>query len=307
MLLSLAGAATGALLGVWLLKMVPSLIPAMPLTFNFDFRLDARVMIGTLVAAVAAVPVFGLLPALLASRPDVVPLLKGAGTDTGRRVRHLTPRNVLTVGQIAVSLALLVSSALLGRSFLNQRHIDPGFVPRPMVFSTMAPGAVGYDSARTREFYRSLLERLSATPGVERATMVRHLPLNSLFGGGAAAEVGIPGRPAPAGAEPLRFRFNIVETGYFDTMGIRVVRGRAFQPSDGPAAQGVVIVNQTLARRFWPVEDPVGRFLTVKVGAPGTAPRECQIVGVVQDGKVPHAERAAAALLLRAVLAAGMG
>ena len=284
-LLSLAGAVVGALLGFWLLRLVPSLIPAMPITFNFDFRLDLRVAAGTMLAALAAAPVFGLFPALLASRPDVVPLLKGAGPGSGGRVRHLTPRNILAIGQVAVSLALLVTAALLGRSFLNQRHIDPGFQPRPMVFSMMAPGAVGYDGARTREFYRLLLERLSATPGVERATMVRHLPLNSLFGGGATADVEIPGFTVPAGADPLRFRFNIVETGYFEAMGIRLVRGRDFQTSDGPDAQRVVLINETMAKRFWPNEEPVGRYLGVSVGRPGAGPRQCQIVGVVQDGK----------------------
>ncbi len=196
-LLSVAGAATGALLAIWLLRLVPSLIPAMPLTFNLDFRLDLRVLAGTLAVGLLAAPLFGLFPALLASRPDVVPLLKGSAPVAGGRRWRLTPRNVLVVGQIAVSFALLVSSALLARSFVNQRQIDPGFVPRPMVFSTLSPGAVGYDRVRTRDFYRQLLERLAATPGVERATMVRHLPLNGLFGGGATAEVAIPGFEPP--------------------------------------------------------------------------------------------------------------
>ena len=284
-LLSVAGAVTGALLAFWLLRLVPSLIPAMPITFNLDFRLDLRVLAGTLVVALLAAPLFGLFPALLASKPDVVPLLKGAAPAAGGRRWRVTPRNLLVVGQIAVSLALLVSSALLARSFVNQRQIDPGFVPRPMVFSTLAPGAVGYDSVRTRDFYRQLLERLAATPGVERATMVRHLPLNSLFGGGATAEVAIPGFEAPADAGPLRLRFNVVETGYFDTMGIWLVRGRDFVPTDRPGAQPVVLINQTMARRFWPGEDPVGRHVIVATGNDAASRRDCEIVGVAQDGK----------------------
>jgi predicted permease len=284
-LLSVAGAATGALLALWLLRLVPSLIPAMPITFNLDFRLDLRVLAGTLAVALLAAPVFGLFPALLASRPDVVPLLKGAAPGTERRRWRVTPRDVLVVGQIAVSMALLVSSALLTRSFLNQQRIDPGFVPRPMVFSTMAPGAVGYNRDQTREFYRRLLERLAATPGVERATMVRHLPLNSLFGGGAQAEVVIPGFEPPSADQPLRFRFNVVETGYFETMGIRLVRGRGFEVGDGPNAQGVVLINQTAARRFWPDGDPIGRHVIIAVGGGAASRRDCEIVGVAQDGK----------------------
>ncbi len=284
-LLSLAGAVAGSLLAFWLLRLVPSLIPAMPLTFNLDFRLDLRVLAGTLAVALLAAPVFGLFPALLASRPDVVPLLKGAASDAAKRRWQVTPRNLLVVGQIAVSLALLVSSALLARSFVNQSQIDPGFVPRPMVFSTMSPGAVGYDRIRTGDFYRRLLERLAATPGVERATMARHLPLNDLFGGGATAGVAIPGFETRADAQPLRFRFNVVETGYFETMGIRLVRGRDFQPGDGPNAQAVMLINQTMARRFWPNEDPIGRHVMVTTGSAAAAPRDCEIVGVAQDGK----------------------
>jgi predicted permease len=284
-LLSLAGAVTGALLAVWLLRLVPSLIPAMPLTFNLDFRLDLRVLSGTMAVALLAAPVFGLFPALLASRPDVVPLLKGAAPAAGGRRWRVTPRNLLVIGQIAVSLALLVSSALLARSFVNQRQIDPGFVPRPMVFSTLSPGAVGYDRVRTRDFYRQLLERLAATPGVERATMVRHLPLNGLFGGGATAEVAIPGFDGAPGAGPLRFRFNVVETGYLETMGIRLVRGREFLATDGPGSHAVMLINQTMARRFWPGEDPVGRHVTVATGDTAASRRDCEIVGVAQDGK----------------------
>ena len=284
-LLSVAGAVTGALLAIWLLRLVPSLIPAMPLTLNLDFRLDLRVLAGTLAVGLLAAPLFGLFPALLASRPDVVPLLKGAAPVAGGRRWRVTPRNVLVVGQIAVSFALLVSSALLARSFVNQRQIDPGFVPRPMVFSTLSPGAVGYDRVRTREFYRQLLERLAATPGVERATMVRHLPLNGLFGGGATAEVAIPGFEPPPDAGSLRLRFNAVATGYFETMGIRLVRGRDFLVTDGPDAQAVVLINQTMARRFWPDQDPVGWHMIIATGSGAASRRDCEIVGVVQDGK----------------------
>ena len=248
-LLSLAGAVAGSLLAFWLLRLVPSLIPAMPITFNLDFRLDLRVLAGTLAVALLAAPVFGLFPALLASRPDVVPLLKGAASGAARRRWRVTPRNLLVVGQIAVSLALLVSSALLARSFVNQSQIDPGFVPRPMVFSTMAPGAVGYDRVRTGDFYRRLLERLAATPGVERATMVRHLPLNNLFGGGAMAEVAIPGFETPcrrpAAAVPIqRGRDRLLrDDGHPAREGARLPARRrpersgrhAHQPDDGPA------------------------------------------------------------------------
>jgi putative ABC transport system permease protein len=285
-LLSLMGAAAGLLLAFWLLRLIPSLIPAMPITFNFDFRIDLRVMAATLVASALAAPVFGLLPALAASRPDLVPLLKGATADSARRrLRRFAPRNVLVVGQIAVSLALLVSSGLLVRSFLNMRQIDPGFVARPMVFSTMAPQALGYDDTQRRDFYRALLERLSATPGVERATMAAHLPLNTLFGGGAMQKVVIPGYRPPTGDEALQIRYNVVEPAYFETMGIRLVKGRSFTGNDRAGASPVVLINQTMARRFWTDRDPIGTHITVASVTAPSVPNDCEVIGVVQDGK----------------------
>jgi predicted permease len=257
----------------------------LPITLNFDFRIDIRVIVATLVASLVAAPIFGLLPALLASRPDMTPLLKGSTGGSGGRRRRFTPRNILVVGQVAVSLALLVSSGLLVRSFLNMRRIDPGFVVRPMVFSTMAPGAVGYNGPRAREFYRQVLERLSATPRVERATMAAHLPLNNLFGGGAAQKVTIPGYEPPPGKDPLLIRYNVVETAYFDTMGIRIVKGRAFTASDTAGTAPVVLINQTMAKRFWLNRDPIGTHIIVADPTGPPASRDCEIVGVVQDGK----------------------
>jgi predicted permease len=171
------------------------------------------------------------------------------------------------------------------RSFLNMQRIDPGFVPRPMVLTTMAPGAVGYSRAQTADFYRRLLDRLAAVPGVERATMARHLPLNSLFGGGVTQEVDIPGYRPPAGETSLRVRYNTVERGYLETMGTRLLQGRDFAATDGPESAGVVMINQTMARRYWPDGNPVGRHLTLIGGTQPTAKRDCEVIGIVQDGK----------------------
>ena len=285
-LLSLAGAAGGLLLAFWLLRLIPSLVPEMPFTFNFDFRVDMRVLAATLAASVFAAPLFGLMPALAASRPDVVPLLKGPGGERPkRRLGRFTPRNVLVVGQIAVSLALLVSSGLLVRNFLKMQEIDPGFVARPMVFSTMSPGAAGYTGARAREFYRSLLERLSATPRVERVTMAAHLPLNRLFGGGARQNVVIPGYQLPAGETSLQVSYNTVEPAYFDTMGVRIMQGRPFADSDRAGTSPVVLINQTMARKFWPDRDPIGNYISVSPTTDSAPGQSCEIVGVVQDGK----------------------
>jgi predicted permease len=283
--LSLLGGTAGLLLAWWLISLLPALVPASPITLNLDFRLDLRVLFFTLVVALAAAPVFGLTPALLASRPNIVNVLNGAPDQPRAGGRHLRTRPVLIVGQIAVSLMLLASAGLLARSYFNTRDIDPGFVVRPMVFCTMAPPVVGYGSSQTREFYQQLLERLTATPGVERASMAAHIPLNSLYGGGASQNVVIPGQPPPPGQDSHAIRSNIVAPNYFDTMGIRLVRGRDFDAGDRATSMPVIIVNQSMAQRFWPHANPIGQHVTLLPATTGGPTREGTIVGIAQDGK----------------------
>ena len=280
--LALMAAAASTLLTYWVIRLVPAMVPAMPITMNLDFQIDLRVLAFTLLVAMIAVPVFALAPALVASRPDLTPVLKGESARLGRW-RWLTLRNALVVGQISLSLALLVSSGLFVRSLSASRAIDPGFRPRPMLFSTMAPPAIGYGEQRTREFYERLLGRLRETPGVEAATLVRHLPLNSLYGGGAAQRVVVPGcAPAP-GEDTLPVKFNVVGRGYFDTMGTPILRGRDFGPGDGPASQSAVLINETMARTCWAGRDPVGSRITLV--SPAGARRDGAVVGVVRNAK----------------------
>jgi predicted permease len=280
---SVAAGAAGVLIAWWLVRLIPTLIPAMPISFDFDFRIDLRVLAYTLVVALGAAPVFGLLPAFIGSRTDLGPLMKSAPT-RGRGVRAVPLRHVLVVGEIAVALVLLVASGLFVRSFLAARGIDPGFVPRPMVFSTMAPGVIGYDEPRARQFYTALLARLEAIPGVERASLVRHLPLNTLYGGGATYEIRAEGHDT--GAEvPPRVRYNVVEASYFETMGVALVAGRGFEATDRGKGPAVAIVNETMARRFWRGRDPVGQSFTLSGGGKAPTSRRCQVVGVARDGK----------------------
>lgn len=280
-ILALAAGALGLVMGYWMIRLLPALIPALPMRLGLDFRMDSRVVLFTLGVVLIAVPVFGLAPALFSSKPEIVPLLKGGALDRGR-FRRFTFRNVLTVGQIAGSLVLLMASGLLVRSFLNSSRIDLGFVQKPMILSTIAPGVVGYNQPNSAEFLRQVVERLSALPSVESATIARHMPLNGLFGGGARQTVRIPGRSADGA--PLRIMYNTVDGRYFSTMGIRLMRGRAFTAADRWPGTGVILVNETMAARFWPGEDPVGRWIEL-ADRPQPERRRCQIVGVVQDGK----------------------
>jgi putative ABC transport system permease protein len=285
-LVSVAAGAAGVVLAWWLVRLIPTLIPAMPISVDLDFRIDVRVLGYTLVVALGAAPIFGLLPALMASRTDLTPLMKG-GPTRRHGVRGLPLRHVLVVGEIAVALVLLVASGLFVRSFVTARAIDPGFVPRPMVFSTMAPGVIGYDQARARQFYTALLARLEAVPGVERASLVRHLPLNTLYGGGATYEIRVDGHDAAAN-DPTRVRYNIVEASYFETMGVAIVAGRGFDGADRGTGPAAAIVNETMARRFWSGRDPIGQYFTMSSGGKTPVDRQCQVVGIARDGKYLH-------------------
>jgi predicted permease len=283
--LSLMAAAAGLACAFGLMALLPALLPPTPVNLGFDFRLDPRVLVFTLTVALLAAPVFGLTPALLASRPDILPVLKGDSGASRFGWRRFHPRSVLVVGQIAVSLALLALSGLLLRSYLHTSRIDPGFVARPMIFGTLAPQTVGYNDVQSQDLYRRLLDRLAAVPGVEQVSMASNVPLDSLFGGGAKLKVAILGHEPPAGEEAFSFQSSVVEPGYFDTMGIRLLKGRDFAASDRTGAAGAVIVNQTFARRFWPQGDPIDQGIRLLPQGSDGSVTECQIVGVVQDVK----------------------
>ena len=282
--LALLAGGAGLALAYALLRLLPTLIPETGFPLNFDFRLDVRILLVTLGIALSAVPFFGLAPALLASRPDLVPLLKGEPLPGAGRAR-LPLRRALVVGQIAVAVVLLVGSGFLLQSFLRARRIDPGFAVRPMVFSTLVPGGVGYSEPLARESYRQVLERVSALRGVERASFARHVPLNNLYGGGAMLRAAIPGHEPAPGAEPPGFRFNTVTPGYFETMGTPLLRGRDFDGTDVGGGPGSVIINETMARQYWGDGNALGAtFELLGMGNPASR-KPVRVVGVARDAK----------------------
>ena len=283
--LSVAGACLGLLVTFWLLRALPALIPAGPLPIAIDLRLDPRVLAFTLLAALFAAPVFGLTPALLASRPDIFPVLKDGGEPRRPGRGRISLRSVLVVGQISVALALLVCSGLLMRSYRNTRGVDPGFVARPMALATVVPQAVGYDNQQTRQFFARLLDRLAATPGVERAAISRHMPLNALYGSGSRRKVALPGQAATGGNDTPAFRYNVVTPGYFDTMGLQLLGGRDFATTDRAESSRVVIVNQTMARQLWGSGDVVGRHVLLLADDVGGKASDCEVVGIARDAK----------------------
>lgn len=283
LVLAVLGAVAGAALAWCFVRLLPAFIPPTGLPLHLDFRVDRRILAFALAVALCAVPFFGLAPALLASRPDVVPLLKGRPPGEGRA--RLPLRRILVVSQIAVAVPLLVASVFLVQSYFRTRGIDPGFVKRPMVFTTVAPAAVNYTTAQLRDYYARLVERLAGFPGVERVTLARHLPLNSLYGVGPRVKVVVPGREVAPGAEPPGFRYNTVAPGYFETMGTPLLRGRDFNTADVDGGRGVVIVNETMAKQYWGMENAIGQQFVIEASAGASSRRTVQVVGVARNAK----------------------
>jgi predicted permease len=276
LLLSLAGGVLGVLLAAWLMRSLPSLLPAFAGT---GFSLDGRALLFTAAISLLTTVIFGLAPAWHAAQCDMIPALKGEGLGWGRLSRRLPLRNVLVGGEIALSVVLLTGSVLLLRSLIYSQGIGTGFNSRKNVvmLSVAPPGLYGYNDAQSAAVYRALAARAESVPGVVRASYARRAPLTADEAGETQA-VDIPGVPPPPGAEHFKIRYNTVGPRFFTSIGARLVAGREFDAFDLPSKQPVVMINDAMARRFWPAQQPVGK--SVRIGN-----KDLQIVGVVESGR----------------------
>jgi predicted permease len=275
--LSLAGAAAGLLLTYGATHALAAIRLPSDLPFRFDFSIDERVLVFTLGVAVLTSVAFGLVPALQASRPDTVEALKGSGASLGT-VGRSRLRAFLVIGQVAVSLVLLVCAGLFLRTLETARKVDPGFDPRGLLLLTVDPGLQGYDETRARAFYRDLVERAGRVPGLRAATLAQFPQLEFSASGGSLY---VDGRPTADGPPETVARIT-VGPDFFETLRTRLEEGRPFTPGDSAGAPPVVIVNRTAERAWWPGQSAIGK--TVRLNMPDSPPAE--VIGVAQDGKV---------------------
>jgi putative ABC transport system permease protein len=280
-LLALLGAVAGLLIAIWINQALMALEPPVPAAWNFqiDLRLDAQALGFTILVTFFTALLFGLAPAMQASKPDLVPALKdemSAPAAGGRRLRWLSLRNALVVAQVAVSLVLLVGAGLFIRSLQHVQRLDLGFKTEDRLALSFNLEALGYDEARIREFAARAVNHLAALPGIESASAANALPLGFM---GFGAPVEIEGRSTPPDARPTFAENQLVGLDYLRTLGTRIVRGRDFTARDTATAQRVAIINERMASRFFPNEDPLGKRLRV---GEHDAPF-CEIVGVAQD------------------------
>jgi putative ABC transport system permease protein len=276
LLLSMAGGALGVLLAWWLMKLVPALVPDLS---EMTLRLDDRVLLFTAAISLLTALIFGLAPALRAAKCDLAAILKGEDPRLGQAAGRLPLRSLLVCGEIALAVVLLAGSALLLRSFLYSQRINPGFDPKRnvLMLSVAPPTLYGFNQAQAAALYPALAARVESVPGAIRASYARRPPLTNEEGGETQAVV-IPGVQPPPGTDHFKIRYNIVGPKFFATVGARLEEGREFNQFDLPSTAPVVIINDAMARRFWPGHDPLGRSLQI-------GKKDYQIVGVVEAGR----------------------
>lgn len=279
-LLSLLGGGLGLMLAYWLTYLMQGFIPVLQYNIVNDFfAIDSRALIFTLVVSLLTGIVFGLAPALQASKPDVVPVLKGELTSESGKRRRFTLRNSLVVAQVALSLVVLVCGGLFVRSFRNAQKMDPGFNAPNALLMTLNPQLIGYDEAQNKDFFRILLEGVKAMPGVESASLARLAPLSD--SSNSSGPILREGETLARGSAGRNIMNTTISPGYFKTMQIAMLEGRDFDDRDRRDGQRVVIINQRMAEIMWPGQSAVGKKMFI-----GTDSREpIEVVGVVTTGK----------------------
>jgi putative ABC transport system permease protein len=284
-LLAVAGGLLGVLLGAWGLRVLLAAVPDNLARVN-TIRIDTTVLLFTTALTLLTGLIFGLAPALQVSKPDLNETLKEGGRAGSKGARAHRVRASLVVAQVALSLVLLVGAGLMLRSFARLQDSNPGIDPSGVVAAGVTlPGAKYQDEAVRRLFYRRVLDRLEATPGVQAAGAVTPLPLSM---NGWQTSFAVEGYPSP---EVGRFPVNDIariNPNYFRTMGIRLIRGRAFTWSDDENAPPVVIIDETFAKTWFANQDPIGKRIMINAGHPppnGPPPAWSTIVGVVNHVK----------------------
>ena len=275
-LLGVAGGGLGLLLALWANQLLISYLQTTPLA-SLELGLDWRVLAFTLGVSVATGIVFGLAPALQASRLDIVMALKSEDAQrAGSRRSRL--RAVFVTAQVTLSVVLLVSAGLFIRSLQSANTIDPGFRVDHALTIPINLGLLRYKETEGENFYRNLLARVEAQPGVERASLVRFAQLGFSF---AQFQVFAAGRASGKTDEGISTGFNVVGPNYFKTMETPLLRGRDFTEADRKGAPDVVVLNQTLAATLWPGEEALGKRVSIS-GPDGPF---LEVVGVARDGK----------------------
>lgn len=271
LLFSLLAGGAGLALAWLVISMANRIRLPMDIAIDPDLRINAIVLIFTVGVSLITGIVFGLAPALQATRPSLVPALKGEAPAGGGKSRM---SRALVVAQLALSLTLLVVAGLFGRSLRNATNIDKGFNSDNLLTAGLDLGLQGYDRARAEQLFATLKSRLELQPNVRAVGYAELIPLNL---NSQQRGITLPGY-TPSENENMEVDYTAASPGYFEAMGIPIIAGRAFTARDDSAAARVLVVNRQFAERFWQGASPLGR--TVRLGE-----RDYTIVGMVPNGK----------------------
>ncbi|HXU07852.1 MAG TPA: FtsX-like permease family protein, partial [Blastocatellia bacterium] len=282
LMLSLVGGALGLLLGVWgtdlLAANSPSDLPA-----GVTAKLDATVLMFTLGVSIITGVLFGLAPALKFSKPDVYETLKEGGKTSGSGSVRSGARAVLVVSQVALALVLLIGSGLMIRSFLNLVRVAPGFnAENLLTLEYRVPRNKYPEGQQQWNFHKQVVEKVRGLAGVTSAAVVLALPYSG--NGGSMSFVPLDRAEPAKGDEPTAQR-NSADAFYFSTMQIPLLSGRVFTEQDQAGAPQVVVINQTMSRRYWPEDDPIGKRIRISGTGLTDSDITATIVGVVGDVK----------------------
>ena len=279
MVLFVVAALVSLPLTYWLVSLLQSSLPALPVAIAIEFTVNYRVLLFAFGIALLTGVIFGLAPARHALGADLAPMLHGANSTADRKRFRL--RNVLVTAQVALSLMLVVTAMLFLRSLQKAAFTDPGFTTANIMIASTDVSLSGYRDQQAVEIANRFKERLRAVPGVESVATARMIPLQgSGFGLGS---VRVPGKTGPFREGRFDADWDVVSPEYFDTIGMKIVEGRAFSDADRIGAPRVAIISETMARQIWGTDSAVGRQFMQQESENQETP--VTVVGVARDAK----------------------
>jgi predicted permease len=275
-LLGILGLVGGIAIGAWLIEILPSLMVQPPgFHDTLDLQFDSRVLLFSLAVSLLAIVLFGLAPAWKSARPDLLPALKGDAAFGVSTRRRWPLRNWLVAAEVGIAMTLLVCAGVLVRSFANTRSSDLGFARKQLLLVWL------YADDAKPSLYRDVITHFEAMPRVRSVALAVRAPL-SLSSNGMFKNITLPGRTEFANSPPFEIKYNSVTRNFLRTMGTPVLRGRGFEQRDEIPGANSVLINETMAQRFWHGEDAVGN--TISVGS--KTPRLHTVIGVVKNAPI---------------------
>src|SRR5438309_201283 len=277
-LLAFFGAGLGLLLALAGIRILKTFIPSTVSQVE-AINIDASVLIFTAMVAVLTGIAFGLAPAIHGSHLNLNDALKEGGRDSAGGSKGNRARNLLVIGEVAISFVLLVGAGLLINSFMHLRSLDPGFRADHLLTMKVDLSEVKYPNREKRiTFFEEVLRRVRELPGMQSAAVASNLPLTY---NGDSMSIGVEGIPDPPPDQQPDIIYRAVGPGYFGTMGIQVMRGRDFTDQDTADTRYVIVISEKTAQHYWPGQDPIGK--RIKPGSSTADAPWREVIGVVKD------------------------